>query len=145
VLRAVWVLLIGGVAWAAPQWTAYCNERFGFCVQRPAFLTPQPPPENGDGMEFRQGGIRFIAFGSQKVFSLPKTYELAQKGVRVTYKQLRPDFFVVSGYKGSFVVYHHTRVMGDAYVTLYFEYPASQKAAYDPLIKPTVDSLKPRR
>ncbi len=143
--QALLALLIGCAAWAAPQWTTYCNERFGFCVQRPAFLTPQPPPENGDGQEFRRGGARFIAFGSLQVLSLQETYGLAQKGLRVTYKQLRPDFFVVSGYKGSIVVYQHTRVMGDAYVTLYFEYPASQKATYDALIKPTLDSLKPRR
>ncbi len=142
-----WLLLIwlGSVAWAM-GWSTYCNERFGFCIQRPAFMAPQPPPQNGDGQEFRLGSARLIAFGSNQVLSLAETYRLAQKDLRVTYRVLRPEFFVVSGYKkGSMVVYHYTKATGGAYISVYLEYPVSQKKTYDPLIKPIVDSLKLRR
>lgn len=142
-----WLLLIwlGSVAWAM-GWSTYCNERFGFCIQRPAFMAPQPPPQNGDGQEFRLGSARLTAFGSNQVLSLAETYRLAQKDLRVTYRVLRPEFFVVSGYKKGFmVVYHYTKATGRAYVSVYLEYPVSQKKTYDPLIKPIVDSLKLRR
>lgn len=145
-LRWLMVLLIGSVAWGASQWTTYCNERFAFCIQRPAFMAPQPPPQNGDGQEFRLGAARLIAFGSNQVLSLPETYRLAQKDLQVTYRVLKPKLFVVSGYKkGSIVVYHYTKATEDAYISVYLEYPASQKKTYDPLIEPIVDSLKLRR
>lgn len=139
-------LLMGSIALGASGWTTYCNERFAFCIQRPAFMLPQPPPQNGDGQEFRLGAARLIAFGSNQVQSLSETYRQAQKDLQVTYKVLKPGFFVVSGYKrGAMVVYHYTRVTEDAYISVYLEYPASQKKTYDSLIKPIVDSLKLRR
>ncbi len=145
-LRWFLLVLLTGLAWAAPEWASYCNARFGFCVQRPAFMAPQPPPQNGDGQEFRFGAARLIAFGSTQALSLPETYRLAQKDLQVTYRVLKSELFVVSGYKkGSIVVYHYTRATQDAYISVYLEYPASQKKTYDPLIKPIVDSLKLRR
>jgi len=63
----------------------------------------------------------------------------------VKYKTLRPNFYVVSGLDGDMVIYEYRRLERGVFYTLYLEYPLSQKAIYDPLIKPMLDSLRIRR
>jgi len=146
-MRWLLILLLTGVAVGAPQWLPYCNARFGFCVQRPAFMVPQPPPENGDGQEFRRGAARLVVSGvlDVNVFTLPDLYKLAQKKMLVKYKTLRPNFYVVSGLDGDMVIYEYKRLENGVFYTLYLEYPLSQKATYDPLIKPMLDSFRIKR
>jgi len=146
-MRWLLILLLIGVAVGAPQWLPYCNARFGFCVQRPAFMVPQLPPENGDGQEFRRGAARLVVSGAHdvNVFTLADLYKLAQKKMLVKYKALRPNFYVVSGLDGDMVIYEYKRLENGVFYTLYLEYPLSQKATYDPLIKPMLDSFRIKR
>jgi hypothetical protein len=51
----------------------------------------------------------------------------------VTYKLLKDDFFVVSGYKGDNVYYQKTVVKDGKFKTFYTEYPKSKKDKIDPV------------
>lgn len=146
-LRWFLLVLLTGLAWAAPEWANYCNARFAFCIQRPAFMTAEPPPENGDGQSFRWGAARLVVSGALDayVLTLPEYYAQAQKNLRVTYKVLKPDYYAVSGFKGNLVVYEYKKLRDGVFFTVYLEYPTAEKATYDPLIKPIVDSLRLRR
>lgn len=141
-----WLCLLG-LALANPQWATYCNARFGFCLQRPAFMTPEPPPQNGDGQAFRRGSARLVVSGALDtyVFTLEEQFEQAQQNLRVSYKVLKPHYYAVSGLKGSRVVYEYKRLENGVFYTLYLEYPSSEKSTYDLLIKPMLDSFRIRR
>lgn len=41
----------------------YHNERFGFELVYPSFMTKDPPPENGDGISCRGMGLELNAYG----------------------------------------------------------------------------------
>ncbi|MFN3391948.1 MAG: hypothetical protein ACK40N_09335 [Meiothermus ruber] len=141
-----WLCLLG-LALAQPQWTTYCNARFGFCLQRPAFMTPEPPPQNGDGQAFRRGAARLVVSGALDayVFTLEEQFQQAQQNLRVSYKVLKPTYYAVSGLRGNRVVYEYKRLENGVFYTLYLEYPTAEKNTYDPLIKPMLDSFRIRR
>ncbi|MEI9947196.1 MAG: hypothetical protein WDN26_23645 [Chitinophagaceae bacterium] len=47
------------------KFDTYCNARFGYCIDYPGILFPQPESENGDGRVFKdkQGNEALIVFG----------------------------------------------------------------------------------
>ena len=93
----------------------YGNARFNFWVDRPAHFKPGPEPMNGDGLRFTgPGGGELVASGS---FTMPgSTVESAfedakrEPGLDVTYSTQKSNWFVVSGTRGSNIVYIKTKV-----------------------------------
>lgn len=45
------------------QYTRYHNERFGFELDYPSFMTKDPAPENGDGIRCHGKGLEIVAYG----------------------------------------------------------------------------------
>ena len=45
------------------RYIPYHNERFGFELAYPSFMTMDPPPENGDGISCRGKGMELVAYG----------------------------------------------------------------------------------
>ena len=45
------------------RYIPYHNERFGFELIYPAFMTKDPPPENGDGIRCQGKGMELVAYG----------------------------------------------------------------------------------
>jgi hypothetical protein len=143
----------------AETWKRYTNERFGTLVEVPAEFTAQPPPANNDGRTFvsKDGSARILVYGSHapsvvvQSFAAYKdwvTDQEAKSGLGITYTGGAADWFALSGVKGSTVIYmkvvagcadrsvaHHVRV----------EYPASEKAGYDPTVTRVARSLRAGR
>jgi hypothetical protein len=126
----------------------YCNDRFGFCASYPKVFTGQGEAENGDGQVFlandKQAEIR--AYGMLVVEGVNENiqdeFDMGVENLQVSYKVVKPDWFVVSGLnKDGRIVYRKTVKRkiryqpGDeattlVYQTLMITYPKSQQAQY---------------
>jgi hypothetical protein len=147
---SIWLaafILLGNSRATAQKMVTYCNERFGFCVERPADFTALPAPENGDGRGFvsPDGKAEYVAFGGLAVeelnFTLADEYRIAQEGVTVTYKVLKKDWFVLSGKDTDGSIFYQKTVRktitynGEptaVYWTVELKYPADLQSIYEP-------------
>ena len=126
----------------------YCNDRFSFCVQHPSAFIGDGESGNGDGQLFlsedKQAEIR--AYGELALEevneNLSDVYTSATRHLQVSYKVVKPEWFVISGLdeKGK-IVYRKTvkkkiRYMGgekedtSVYQTLMITYPKSKQSLY---------------
>ena len=55
---------------AQRQTIYYHNERFGFELAYPSFMTKDPPPENGDGISCHGKGLTLVAYGGLNLDSV---------------------------------------------------------------------------
>jgi len=128
-------------SWAqAPAYQTYNNARFAYSISYPAnLLTPQGEAENGDGQTFRSkdGGAELRVWGQYNVNneSLRSAFDQAvdQSGSGVSYKVIRPGWFVVTALIEGKIHYRKTMLRRDVFKTFEIEYPESQKAVYDPV------------
>lgn len=101
-----------------PHLSIYCNARFGYCVDYPTTIDPQPESSNGDGRGFknRAGETVLIVFGRRSVdvdghpIPLGASYasevkELLSAKADITYRKLGKDFFVLTGHKEGTLFY----------------------------------------
>ena len=51
------------------RYVTYHNERFGFELVYPSFMTKDPPPQNGDGVHCHGNGLTLTAFGGMDLDS----------------------------------------------------------------------------
>ena len=56
-------LVLTGCQPKGVHYIPYHNERFGFELVYPSFMTKDPPPENGDGISCQGGGMELVAYG----------------------------------------------------------------------------------
>ncbi len=111
------VCLVADARVTQEKYSTYSNARFSYVISYPAgLLTPQGESDNGDGQKFlsRDGQVEMIVYGSENASeqSLRDLYNSqlrgegnAQSKRQVTYKVLRGNWFVVSGYEGDRVYY----------------------------------------
>jgi hypothetical protein len=118
----------------------------------PALLEPQGEPDAADGQKFvsKDKSIVLTVWGSFNALEekLPVAYEsavagLEKEGVKVTYKLLRPPWFVASGTgaKGQ-IVYRKTFLVDGTFKTLLLTYPAARKTELDQLVGKIVTSFR---
>jgi len=130
-------------------YSKYTNPRFGFASVWPSALRAQPPPENGDGQAWasRDGLVTLSAFGSNNVLNQsPQQDESADsQGLSVVYRAITGNIVVVSGYKddGRVIVYQRDVVGPGSIDTLYWTYPASQKATWETAVTVTAKAFQP--
>ena len=60
-------------------------------------------------------------------------------GIKVTYRVVKPGYFVVSGSGAGKIIYQKTVLVGDVFKTLRLEYPEDQKAVFDPIVSTMSD------
>ncbi len=126
----------------------YCNDRFAFCVSYPEGFMGQGEAGNGDGQTFlsKDKQAEILAYGELAVEeiseNLTDVYESATRHLNVSYKVVKPDWFVISGLnKEGKIVYRKTikkkiQYAGDEeestfiYQTLMISYPKSQQSNY---------------
>jgi len=140
------------VASAQEKYATYANERFFFSIDYPDSLKMQPPPDNDDGRTFlsEDGKVEMRVWGQynaeEKTLDERYTFDLKGFTEKPAYMVLKRDWYVLSGAKGDKIFYEKTLVrrkrVGDTYFTFTIEYPASQKAKYDPVVKRIADSFK---
>lgn len=134
-------LLVGAVSAAqAPTYKTYTNARFAYSISYPAnLLKPQGEAANGDGQAFRSadGRAEMRVWGQYNVNndSLRAVYNQAvnEWGAGVSYKVMKPDWFVVTALVDGKIHYRKTMLRKDVLKTFEIEYDESQKATYDPV------------
>src|SRR3954452_11598764 len=111
---------------ALTAYQSYTNARFGFTVRHPTTLKAQPPPENGDGREWRRGRVSLIAFGANNVEHLTPRQQAREdaRGLRVTYRHVAGKVVTVSGTTngGRTIVYHRDVVGRGSIDSLQWKY-----------------------
>lgn len=134
----------------------YQNVRFGYEISYPSgLLLPQGEAENGDGQRFasKESDVEMLVWGSYNTLeeSLISNYQrdIREKSKdnsdkRVTYKQLKEKYYVVSGYIGEKIFYQKTIHVEkvDAFLTFYISYPIKKKKKYDPLVSKISKSFR---
>lgn len=120
-----------------PDYQVYSNTRFGYIVEYPSnLLIAQGEADNGDGQVFRSkdGRCEMLVYAGYNALNetLKEVYrkEIA-KHSKVTYRLLKPKFFVVSGIDADRVFYHKIIYRSGIFYTLQITYPVSEKALYD--------------
>jgi hypothetical protein len=135
---------------AAPAWTHYGNDRFGVTADAPANWRQQPPPANDDGATFLSpdGKATLLIYGGYVMEDSAAAALAAQaqpgEGERVTYTQHSAKTVTVSGLKGDQIFYRHSLLScgGQVWSHIELDYPAADKAAFDPIVAHVVASLR---
>ena len=70
VFSIVFLCFIAGCQPKDQQYVHYRNERFGFELAYPSFMTKDPPPENGDGISCHGKGLTLVAYGGLNLDSI---------------------------------------------------------------------------
>ena len=70
VFSIVFLLFIVGCQPKDERYVHYHNERFGFELAYPSFMTKDPPPENGDGISCHGKGLTLVAYGGLNLDSV---------------------------------------------------------------------------
>lgn len=134
-------------------WERYANARFGTLadVPRGVFAMAEPPAESGDGRQFAgPGGARLAIYATHAPstvtdgFKAYKAWILDQaeaSGLTVTYRAEGRGWIVYSGLRGSTVVYERVVAACGAGHHLSLNYPASDRATFDPLVARMGQSL----
>jgi hypothetical protein len=124
----------------------YTNARFDYSIAYPAnLLYPQGESANGDGQKFlsKDGHDELIVWGSNNALNerLKDVYERESVSSSdhpkrvVSYKVLKPNWFVVSGREVDRIFYQKTILTGDVFKSFRIEYSVSDKARFDQIIK----------
>jgi hypothetical protein len=149
-------LLLGGAlalaSLASPAYKTYHNTRFGYHIDYPADLRPQPEADNGDGCRFvsADGQTVLTAYASYNALDggLATERRIAQQSWREKYAtftldQLTRTGYVLSGQVQGRIFYEKTVLKNNTLTTFSWEYPAAQKAAMDTVIRHTAQTLQP--
>lgn len=124
----------------------YANVRFGYGISYPeGILIPQGEADNSDGQRFvsRDGDLEMLVWGSNNALdeTLKSKYQedikektKEQPDKRVTFRQLKGNTYVVSGYLREKIFYQKTMFADDAFMTFLLTYPAGKKQDYDPVV-----------
>ena len=140
---------------AQEKYSTYSNRRFSYAISFPTdLLIPQGEADNGDWQKFlsRDGRAEMIVYGSQNALdqSLRDLYnsQLQGGGVNdqskktVTYKVLRANWFVISGYEGDRVFYQKTILGRGVFKTFRIEYDKALADVFDKVTKSVAASFK---
>lgn len=131
------------------NWRTYVNARFGSRIDYPVdVFTPEPPPENGDGLRFtaRDGATFAISAAYNVTPDTPQSLEYSLRHpnspaeaefANVTYRLLRGNILVLSGFRGDQVYYDKFVFTKDAQTIHHFAivYPATAKSTYDSIVE----------
>lgn len=133
----------------APAYDKYTNPRYGFTALWPSFFTPRPPPVDGDGQAWSSpdGRVLLSAYGTNNTFNYsPRQDEAADaRSLFVVYTNISGNVVTVSGYKdnGRTIVYQRDVIGPGAIDTIYWSYPANQKARWDAAVTVTALAFQP--
>jgi hypothetical protein len=150
-----WMLLCcAPLAVADGAYKTYHNAKYDYSISYPKnVLYPQGEADNGDGQKFlsKDAEAHLLVYGSNNALdeSLAERFREESRGGMadnpkkvVTYKLLKNNWFVISGFVAGRIFYQKTLLNSGQFKSFYFEYPESQKARYEPLIKGLVASFK---
>lgn len=137
------------------KWLRYENDRFGTVLDIPANFRPvDPPPESGDGRQFRHQGATILVSSSYSAQALMVSFDdykqglvedAKRNGVDVSYQKAGKGWIVFSGQRNGRLVYTKAIDGCGAAQEFTIEYPAEKKRAFDPIVTHVSKSLTCRR
>lgn len=149
------LFVAGGLALASlapPAYRTYHNQRFGYHIDYPADLRPQPEADNGDGR-------RFASADEQTVLTAYAGYDALDGGLAAHRKMARQGWqeqhatltldqrtrtgYALSGRVQETIFYQQTVLRGSTLTTFIWQYPAARKAAMDAIVQHTVRTWQP--
>ncbi|MEB4589766.1 hypothetical protein VSS37_02115 [Candidatus Thiothrix sp. Deng01] len=139
--------LLAAIPAFASDYTSYCNDRYGFCVDYPSGFGMGPASTNDDGRKFYdEEGFQMTASGINNV--LDSTVASEMKGQEkdfdtVTYRKRKDDWYALSGYKDGNILYVKSWVGSGSINTLHLRYPTAKKSDYDAAVNHIVQSFRP--
>lgn len=126
----------------------YVDDRYGIASVVPKEWTLQPPDPALNGTRFtsRDGSASLALYkepAGRSVAAHMNAVAFA-RGERITYLRRARTWIVVSGFKGSRIFYRKAMLAcgNNTWHHVAFEYPASEKRAYDRLVTRTSHALK---
>ncbi len=134
---------------ASSGYNKYASPRYGFTALWPADFSAQPPPEDGDGQSWAGPGgqVLLSAYGANNTLGYSPRQDEAAMATRISvvYMHISGNVVTVSGYKddGRTIVYERDVVGPGAIDTLYWSYPANQKAQWDAAVTLTATTFRP--
>ena len=137
---------------APPAYKTYHNARFGYRIDCPADLRPQPEAGNGDGRRFvsADGQVVLSAYAGYNALDdgLAANRKLAREGwqekhATITLDQPTRTGYALSGQVKNRIFYEKTVLKNNTLTTFVWEYPATRKAAMDAVIQHTIQTLQP--
>jgi hypothetical protein len=150
-ILTIFVLLVVGRCGVLAQnphtdphfWKTYTNVRFQYSICYPEdLIIPQGEVENSDGQRFTgNDGATLIVYGrhnalgqSLKQIMDETSSRLAGKSGKVTYKMIKPNWFVVSGVNESSIFYAKTLRNHAQLKSFELTYSQASAATYQPLV-----------
>ncbi len=124
-------------------WKVYTNVRFQYSICYPQdLLVPQGEAENSDGQKFlAKDGAKLLVFGQNNALneSLKAALEdtatrLAGASGKVTYKVVKPGWFVASGQNGPSIFYAKTLYAHDQFKSFELTYDGAASSVYQPVV-----------
>ena len=133
-------LCSGGIAAAASN-TIYNNERYGFTVQWPQGAYTVTEAHNGDGVTLTDDqGLTAKVYGTMSYSVMAQDFAGMEADLRswldnvTLQRKLGKDNLVLSGYKGTNILYIKALYSSDDVCILLLEYPRAAKERYDALV-----------
>lgn len=131
----------------AQEYSKYCNDRYGFCIDYPKDIGIEPAPDNNDGRRFYdRNGFFMTASGINNVTNETSQSEMQSQKKDfnvITYQTTGKNWFILSGYKDNNILYIKTYVGNGSINHLYIQYPIYLKAEYDEVVIRISRSFKP--
>lgn len=145
-------LAVPAPAHAAPAWSSYFNDRYGYEIAVPPGFAGQGEPDAHDGQVFRSGdGAMLTVWGGYLDGGFKDDVEmrlgdLRTAGWTITYQAETPGWASSSGTKGQRVFYSReiAGCKGTQLAAFELEYPATQIKAMNAVVGRLVASLKQR-
>jgi hypothetical protein len=111
----------------------YCNSRYNYCLDYPVFLIPQNESNNGDGRKFISDDLKteMSIFGSNYPYSLNSYLSISSENKHITYKVVKNNWYVISGYENGLIFYQKTVLKDGVFKTFHLTYPKSIKKDFD--------------
>lgn len=128
----VFLCFIMGCQFRDVRYVHYHNERFGFELDYPSFMTKEPPPENGDGIRCYGHEMEIVAAGGLDIDTIRHP---ERHGIYHTNSVNNPDGTVTIEKTAYFLGTDN----GDINITLHITYP--QEHVDEAVIQHIVESF----
>jgi hypothetical protein len=126
----------------------YYNSKYDYSISYPDFLKGEGEADAGDGQKISSSdkSIKLIVWAMYDVLNegLDGAMKYAKEKRTITYKVVKDDFFVLSGFEGNNIFYRKTILSKDKGTVLTFEfiYPKTKAETCNKYCSKIAQSLK---